>query len=405
MSNAIKSSQSFFAPQVNTNYIMKKKLLIGICALGIAVQTSATVITVSNNPNSPGQYTSLQAAADAASNGDTLLIAGSATSYGNLTVNDKEIHLVGVGYGPNKDFPLKTETGPIQLGVVDANENASGSTVEGISFHGLNLIGAATVPLENITVKRCESGGAFPSSDQMFRMKYVENIFIYNNVLRNCYYNGELNGTYGNTVYASLMFVDKNTCDNIFIENNLIGSIRNGVKTGGTMIVRNNVFIQDSPNAVWAFNQPTNAFIANNIIARAQGIIGASDCSYTNNLAFDNANTGNNFPSGGTNTSANNQDGVDPLFVSYISGSFLSSAWNFDFHLQPGSPAIGAGLNGEDLGIYGGNYPWPDGGESGSGWMYKQEPQFPQVNQMTIQNPIVPVNGTLSVTSKGIVND
>ncbi|MCB0754370.1 MAG: hypothetical protein H6601_12355 [Flavobacteriales bacterium] len=384
---------------------MKKNLLIGICALSIAAQTSATVITVSNNPNSPGQYTSLQAAADAASNGDTLLIAGSGTSYGGVNNFSKQLHFVGVGYGPNKDFQLKTETGPIQLGVVDANENASGSTIEGILFHGLNLIGTATVPLENITVKRCESSGAYPSSDQMFRMEYVENIFIYNNVLRNCYYYGNFNGSLFNTVYASMLLVDNSTCDNIFVENNLIGAIKGGVKAGGTFIVRNNIFLRDNGNMIWAFLDAANASIANNIIAHVQGVGSASYCSYTNNLAFDNTNTGNNFPSGGTNTSVNNQDGVDPLFVNYTSGQYITNAWNFDFHLQPGSPAIGAGLNGEDLGIYGGNYPWPDGGASGSGWMYRQEPQFPQVNQMTIQNPVVPVNGTLSVTSKGIVND
>ncbi|MCB9190651.1 MAG: hypothetical protein H6602_03185 [Flavobacteriales bacterium] len=190
----------------------------------------------------------------------------------------------------------------------------------------MNLIGTATVPLENITVKRCESSGAYPSSDQMFRMEYVENIFIYNNVLRNCYYYGNFNGSLFNTVYASMLLVDNSTCDNIFVENNLIGAIKGGVKAGGTFIVRNNIFLRDNGNMIWAFLDAANASIANNIIAHVQGVGSASYCSYTNNLAFDNTNTGNNFPSGGTNTSVNNQDGVDLLFVNYTSGQYITNA-------------------------------------------------------------------------------
>ena len=38
---------------------------------------------------------------------------------------------------------------------------------------------------------------------------------------------------------------------------------------------------------------------------------------------------------------------------------------NYDFHLLPGSPAIGAGENGTDMGIYGGDAPYVDGGFPG----------------------------------------
>jgi hypothetical protein len=53
-------------------------LIVGIFSLS----SMATVHTVSNNPNSPGEYNNLQTAIDAATNGDTLYVHGSPTSYG-----------------------------------------------------------------------------------------------------------------------------------------------------------------------------------------------------------------------------------------------------------------------------------------------------------------------------------
>jgi hypothetical protein len=55
------------------------------------------VRTVSNNPDIPAQYNSLQATIDAASAGDTILVAGSASSYGNITIG-KKLVVYGAGY-------------------------------------------------------------------------------------------------------------------------------------------------------------------------------------------------------------------------------------------------------------------------------------------------------------------
>ena len=377
---------------------MKKNLLIGICALSIAAQTSATVITVSNNPNSPGQYTDLQTAADAASNGDTLLIAGSATSYGSLTVNDKEIHVVGVGYEPNKQFPLSTSVQNITLGVAGSGSGAHNSTIEGLLITGdVTIGGTASEPLQNITVRRCKR----QDGNWGIGIGEVDGVFIYNNLL--------VKGYYGKSI--SFGFLSQVTVGrNVFIENNIItGQVSiSSTANAGIVIVKNNLITRGPGGGGANFGVPGTVdvanycTVANNIYASgAQQIISGSYGIFSHNLAFDNSNA--DFIASGTNSASNNLDDVDPMFVLYQAGAgnYLTN----DYHLQPGSPAIGAGLNGEDLGIYGGNYPWPDGGASGSGWMYTQEPQFPQVNQMTIQNPIVPVNGTLSVTSKGIVND
>ena len=65
----------------------------------------ATIYTVDNNLNSGAMFTDLQAAVDSADNGDTILVSGSGTHYGDITINKKLI-LIGAGYNPNNQTGL-----------------------------------------------------------------------------------------------------------------------------------------------------------------------------------------------------------------------------------------------------------------------------------------------------------
>ena len=72
----------------------------------------------------------------------------------------------------------------------------------------------------------------------------------------------------------------------------------------------------------------------------------------------------------------------DPKFVKYDGGVF---EYTDDFNLQTGSPAIGAGIGGVDLGIYGGSYPFSiDVGKI-----------VPEVTSLSITNTSVPQGGEL----------
>jgi len=94
--------------------------------LALSFGAQATTWTVSNNPNKPAQFTSAQAAADSSAAGDTLLISGSTTSYGNLDI-EKQLHLIGEGWGPSVDIPTFST---IYCSNQDAMVNASGSVIE-----------------------------------------------------------------------------------------------------------------------------------------------------------------------------------------------------------------------------------------------------------------------------------
>ena len=66
-------------------------------ALLRAFAVQATVLTVSNNPPTAGQYTDLQVAVNSANEGDTLLLHGSPNNYGGISMN-KKLCLIGAGY-------------------------------------------------------------------------------------------------------------------------------------------------------------------------------------------------------------------------------------------------------------------------------------------------------------------
>ena len=86
---------------------MKTKTIILSVMLAFTGLSSsnATVWTVNNNTNSPGQYTGLQTAIDDIANvmdGDTLYVHGSYVSYGVISL-DRPLVLIGTGFSPDKD--------------------------------------------------------------------------------------------------------------------------------------------------------------------------------------------------------------------------------------------------------------------------------------------------------------
>ena len=104
---------------------MKKLITLTISFL-FCFSASANIITVSNNLDSPGMYTDLQTAIDDALDGDTLLIAGSPTNYGSITI-DKKLRLVGAGIAPG--YRQSTYTSIITT--ITLNTNISGQGASG----------------------------------------------------------------------------------------------------------------------------------------------------------------------------------------------------------------------------------------------------------------------------------
>ncbi|MEI6435408.1 MAG: hypothetical protein WCP32_11230 [Bacteroidota bacterium] len=349
---------------------MKTKTFL-LLALFVAMTSGAfaVVITVSNNPNSPGQYTSLQTAIDAAglSANDTIMVAGSTTTYGNITIA-KRLVLVGAGY--NNPYGNNSLLGGITLSRSNEFVGSSGTKIMGFNLSSTLTFnpasGGGSPVLNNVLIERCWLANISFEN-------YGQNNLYNNDTVRNCIINGTISFT---NQYSS------GQLNNIYIHNNIFnGAYFNIAATPNlsTVFCRNNIFINRANSAIFA--GCLNMVIENNIFYSAYPT-GGTGCAFTKNIGF----MCPDMPGAG-NIGSGNMNSVNPLFVNFpaLGGAF---SWAYDFHLQAASPGKNAGTDGTDIGIYGGMLPFEVGAN----------PHFPQMMTLTLPaGSSVPAGGTLNV--------
>ncbi len=357
---------------------MKKNLLLSIGAILFVLTANATVRTVSNNVNSPGQFTSLQAAYDASSSNDTLYIHASETSYGNLTMK-KPLVLIGEGALPNKQIQYKTQIGDIILSYAafPATTTASGSKFYGMEISSITLRASSSsgsAGIGNITVSRCKISSFLPSYEH-------SNLIITQNVI--------------SSLSGSILF-------NSILSNNIIGSISVSSQTGANNLISNNII----QTAIYI----KGAVISNNIFYNyvSSGSIAFSNeaCTFSNNIFYAFTPVVEATIISGSNTGSGNLFNIDPVFTTpaiptQIAGYTYINPLVGPFanlHLQASSPGKSYGTDSTDVGIYGGGYPWIDGENADSRFRYyPMSKQVPHMIKMNILNPTIPANGTLNV--------
>ena len=127
-----------------------RKTIVTLVALCAAMAVHATVLRVNNVGGSTAPYSTVQAALDAAAEGDTIMLDASAKSYGRVVIN-KRIVLMGPGY-------WLQENGIIDEGSSRAffdetfSIEASGVVVTGITFLYTIIIKKECT---DIVIKRC----------------------------------------------------------------------------------------------------------------------------------------------------------------------------------------------------------------------------------------------------------
>ena len=349
-----------------------------------ALNTFASIITVSNNVNSPGQYTNLQAAITAAANNDTIYIHRSDLSYGDITIN-KTLTLIGEGALPNKQVLLSGSVAQISnmnlsYAVFPAATSASGSKFYGLSFSSTIYINDPN-GISNLVFNRNRINALYYAYNNT---NYIITQNIINSFTQYYSNSGLSNSVISNNIIAnfSIPIDAPNPSSNNIISNNIIQS----TFYARGAVVSNNIFF--------------------NFAAGGSFNISTYSCTFSNNLfyAFTPV-VGTNIISG-TNTGSGNLFNVDPQFTT---AALCSDVYNYtytaptagpfaDFHLLSSSSGVNYGTDGTNIGIYGGNYPWIDGSTTDSRFRYyPMTSQVPQMIQMDITNPTLPENGTLNV--------
>lgn len=253
-------------------------------------------------------YATLQAAHNAAANGDIIYVEGSGTEYAGATLT-KKLTIIGPGYflGENYNyFPdLRAATfGPYED--IIFNAGSEGSSLTGCS--GIDVI----INVSNITISRNTDFSVYLSGTTP-----LVGILISKNYGVRPYdsYSVGVNVVITNNYITSTSGLNKTSFSGTF-SNNIIG----GSISLNNFTVSNNILLSSAPSF-------TNCTFSNNIDARA----------LANSTAF-----------GTTNGNLGNVD-KNTLFAG-ATGNSTDGQWK----LKAGSVAIGAGYNGVDCGIYGG---------------------------------------------------
>jgi hypothetical protein len=329
--------------------------------------TFAKVHTVNNNLQSPGQFTTIQAAHDAATTGDTILVAASTSAYVGPSFS-KKICLIGAGMRPGEKKDNSSTS--FLSSSISLNSGSDGSIIIGMQFNGNGV----SARVNDVQILR----NYFPSGSSLINIiGSLSNWIIANNYfVQNGCCGFILNG---NGQAISNLLIQ----NNIFSDNSSCGCgafVANGFGAAASCLFNNNLIYSNETND-GAFGTVNNFIMENNIFHTASPA-GATGSVMNHNLTF--GTTQNTMPYG-NNTGSNNLANIDPQMESF-SNTNKGPFQNF----QPvaASPARTGGVGGTQMGVYGGSFNWAN----------SAVPPIPVIKNFNLTSgATVPAGGSLNI--------
>lgn len=303
-----------------------KKYIILVLTVATTAVFAQTIRRVNNNPGVTGVnvYSSLQAAHDAASSNDVLLIEPSNTSYGNLTAT-KPLKIYGNGHFLWVNTELKADTRSSIVETIRFNTGSGGSELYGVAatqvihVHGVS----------NVKIIRCmaTSGGVnlTPANVANTTSTNISNIQIVGNYMNSV----TVNAAAGYTI--SNVLVSNNILHNLVAETDPV--IQNWV-------VRNNTFFSNN------YLKLVNGILENNIFSAGTQTFLLTNVTASYNVA------GNTLFSSGNGNQNNYAVAAEHI------GAGTGISEDEAYMLKPGSPLKTAGSGGTEVGAFGGTTPY-----------------------------------------------
>ncbi|MEE9466041.1 MAG: hypothetical protein V3W14_10770 [Candidatus Neomarinimicrobiota bacterium] len=281
----------------------------------------ATIWRVDNRTGSPGDFTTLQVANDTSvvTSGDTLHVYGSGASYGPLTAT-KALIMIGPGYFLGENPETQAYSTPAQGDIITFSTGSEGSMLMGMSPQQI------IINVNNIVVKRVHIDRS--SMSPCILITTASNVFVQQSYLVNSYSNMSVE-----TIELT------GTASNIVIANNYMKAY-NGNGNAITGVVE--ATLEVSQNVMYGDLDVYNATVQNNILGSGN-VYANTGNSFQGNLC-----TGTQF-----DTTGGNLQYVDMGTVFVGTGS-TDGQWQ----LAADSPAIGAGVDGVDAGMFAGYGPY-----------------------------------------------
>jgi hypothetical protein len=367
---------------------MKKTIILSLTLI-IAVSAFATVRTVSSNPSTLGQFSTIQAAIDASADSDTVHVYGSPNTYAGFTILDKKITVIGPGWAPDKNLPLQAIVGGAVVRNSPAGGSPDGSELQGLVFItpvylSQNAVGGDQ-GVNNLRIIRCQFNSSL-NWDLATSGHLIEGSLFYN-VL-----NFSSSLTYQNFLFQNNMFFL-----NVFSPNYVISGLTNSVNVR----FDHNLFYStnNSGGSTAPVFNGSNRFLtfSNNIFNQTNVGINVSLSTFSNNItnnitlnstnAISNATPWavNSNVDGGGNAANASPGMVDQTIINGNNGSPL-----LNFTIASG-PANNTGSDGKDMGLL--------FDATGSlNWTNSRNSRLPRIFSMNITTPTVTPGGNLSVT-------
>jgi hypothetical protein len=309
------------------------KSFLMLCLVLAIASLSAATLTVDNNNPSAGQYTTIQAAIDAASDGDVIQVFPSNASYAGFTCA-KRLSIYGVGWDPGMSVNNSVSRTSILLNASVTFANGSANSIMSGFGGQFNIVMNAN----DLVIEDCQ-------------LNYVDTQNGTSQLIRGCTFSGT-GTTYNTCIHTSGHFTTSIVCTNCWFA----GGDRVFMNPSPSIALTNCIITQGT--YLTSYSSGSIVFIIkNNYIASSCWEYGASvfpNSPLVSNNIF--SSSSNNIPSG-----YGNQRGIafNTVFDSYdrpISGSPAIDA---------GDPDVGFNdLDGtrNDIGIFGGPTPYHEGG-------------------------------------------
>ncbi|MEM6517622.1 MAG: hypothetical protein AAF688_15680 [Bacteroidota bacterium] len=353
-------------------------LLLEICLAFNSELYSQAVLIVDNNEGSGAEYTSAQAAVDAALEGDIIYLQPSPNAYGDIVMS-KRLNIFGLAANPELNNGLRANVNNLNF----RNANSSGSKVSGLSIISVLLDGSSFINNDIILTNNSIDIIRGNNSTSL-----ANNVIISGNYIRN----------------PNFLSISVKNSQNWIISNNLIeqpftsSSWLSFEEFNSTTVFNNNIIltrqIPDSNGSIELFNDCTGTQINNNIFIFTAVDVANFNLGNNSGLNFQNNLTFSFNSTLDALSGSNNIDNQDPLFSTFFPNSNLNSTSN-DVTFEPGSPALNAGIDGNDLGVFNGGFPFNIRG-------YPTE--LPYIRDFVIFNNIISPGTNLEVNVKADAN-
>jgi len=296
---------------------MKNLLTLSMLIFFLNPNVHAKIWRVNNVPGITADFTTAQAAHDGATAGDSIYLEASPISYGNLTATKKLVWM-SLGYFLSNNIGLQAQTNTGFIGSLTVNAGADGSLFQLNCMSGI-AVNSCTI----LTFQRCYVNSVFGISGTS------------NNItIEQCYFN-----------FNNYLIINPTSPQSTFTVINNMGTVNyiNISSNAYLVVVSNNTFLSSGNFTI------DNAAISNNIFLNCATNI-LYDAGYPSNVT-------NNLWVNSTNT---NWVGLNNNIFASSAATVFAGGTSPDgyYKLAAGSPAIGVGAGGIDIGAFGGPAPY-----------------------------------------------